>query len=104
MWMHLPGRTLNYPIAKLQLFDIPFRDTSGNRPGVKSMWKDARGISLRESTKAYPPIADFCRDAKSIGPLASFGGERFLGRRALCRGLNSTSKCARARDAACAPV
>jgi menaquinone-9 beta-reductase len=27
---------------------------------------------IRESAKGYPPIADYCADAKSIGPLASF--------------------------------
>jgi 2-polyprenyl-6-methoxyphenol hydroxylase-like FAD-dependent oxidoreductase len=27
---------------------------------------------IRESAKGYPPIADYCADAKSVGPLASF--------------------------------
>jgi 2-polyprenyl-6-methoxyphenol hydroxylase-like FAD-dependent oxidoreductase len=27
---------------------------------------------IRESARAYPPMADYCADAKSIGPLASF--------------------------------
>jgi 2-polyprenyl-6-methoxyphenol hydroxylase-like FAD-dependent oxidoreductase len=27
---------------------------------------------VRESAKGYPPMADYCADAKSIGPLASF--------------------------------
>ena len=27
---------------------------------------------VRESAKAFPPIADYCADAKAIGPLASF--------------------------------
>jgi len=30
------------------------------------------GLFVRESAKTYPPIADCCADAKSIGPLASF--------------------------------
>ena len=29
-------------------------------------------LFLRESAKAYPPMADFCAGAKSAGPLASF--------------------------------
>jgi 2-polyprenyl-6-methoxyphenol hydroxylase-like FAD-dependent oxidoreductase len=29
-------------------------------------------LFVRESAKAYAPIADYCADAKSIGPLASF--------------------------------
>jgi 2-polyprenyl-6-methoxyphenol hydroxylase-like FAD-dependent oxidoreductase len=29
-------------------------------------------LFVRESAKGYPPIADYCADAKSIGPLASF--------------------------------
>jgi 2-polyprenyl-6-methoxyphenol hydroxylase-like FAD-dependent oxidoreductase len=29
-------------------------------------------LFVRESAKGYPPIADYCADARSIGPLASF--------------------------------
>jgi menaquinone-9 beta-reductase len=29
-------------------------------------------LFVRESAKGYPPIADYCADAKSVGPLASF--------------------------------
>jgi 2-polyprenyl-6-methoxyphenol hydroxylase-like FAD-dependent oxidoreductase len=29
-------------------------------------------LFIRESAKAYPPMGDFCADAKSVGPLATF--------------------------------
>ena len=42
--------------------------TMGHRLQGKSMLD----LFLREAAKGYAPIADYCADAKSIGPLASF--------------------------------
>jgi 2-polyprenyl-6-methoxyphenol hydroxylase-like FAD-dependent oxidoreductase len=42
--------------------------TTGDRLQGESMLP----LFVSESAKAYPPIADYCVDAKSIGPLASF--------------------------------
>jgi menaquinone-9 beta-reductase len=42
--------------------------TMGYRLQGESMLR----LFIRESAKGYPPIADYCADAKSIGPLASF--------------------------------
>jgi len=44
--------------------------TMGYRPQGESMLN--LFIFIRESAKAYAPIADYCAEAKSIGPLASF--------------------------------
>lgn len=42
--------------------------TSGYRLQGESML----GLFIRESANGYAPMADYCADAKSIGPLASF--------------------------------
>ena len=47
---------------------LTYPKTAGYRLQGDSMFE----MFLRESAKAYPPMADFCAGAKSIGPLASF--------------------------------
>ena len=40
--------------------------------GYRLQGESMLGLFVRESARAYPPIADYCAGAKSIGPLASF--------------------------------
>lgn len=40
--------------------------------GYRLQGESMLDLFIRESSKGYPPMADFCADAKSIGPLASF--------------------------------
>jgi menaquinone-9 beta-reductase len=40
--------------------------------GYRLQGESMLSLFIRESAKAYAPIADYCADAKSIGPLASF--------------------------------
>ena len=40
--------------------------------GYRLQGESMLSLFVRESAKAYPPIADYCADGKSIGPLASF--------------------------------
>ena len=40
--------------------------------GYRLQGESMLGQFVRESAKSYPPMADYCADAKSIGPLASF--------------------------------
>jgi 2-polyprenyl-6-methoxyphenol hydroxylase-like FAD-dependent oxidoreductase len=40
--------------------------------GYRLQGESMLSLFVRESAKAYAPIADYCADAKSIGPLASF--------------------------------
>jgi len=40
--------------------------------GYRLQGEPTLSLFVRESAKGYPPIADYCADAKSIGPLASF--------------------------------
>jgi len=40
--------------------------------GPRLQGESMLGPFIRESAKGYPPMADFCADARSIGPLASF--------------------------------
>jgi 2-polyprenyl-6-methoxyphenol hydroxylase-like FAD-dependent oxidoreductase len=40
--------------------------------GYRLQGESMLSLFIRESAKGYPPIADYCADAKSIGPLASF--------------------------------
>lgn len=40
--------------------------------GYRLQGESMLDLFIRESAKGYPPIADFCADAKSVGPLASF--------------------------------
>jgi 2-polyprenyl-6-methoxyphenol hydroxylase-like FAD-dependent oxidoreductase len=47
---------------------LTYPKTMGYRLQGESMFD----LFIRESGKAYPPMADFCADAKSAGPLASF--------------------------------
>jgi len=50
---------------------LTYPKTMGYRLQSDSMLK----LFIRESAKGYPPIADYCADAKSIGPLASFDAD-----------------------------
>jgi menaquinone-9 beta-reductase len=47
---------------------LTYPKTMGYRLQGESMFERF----IRESAKAYPPMADFCADAKRVGPLASF--------------------------------
>jgi menaquinone-9 beta-reductase len=47
---------------------LTYPKTMGYRLQGESMFD----LFIRESAKAYPPMADFCVGAKSAGPLASF--------------------------------
>ncbi|HXY51803.1 MAG TPA: NAD(P)/FAD-dependent oxidoreductase [Terriglobales bacterium] len=40
--------------------------------GYRLQGESMLNLFIRESAKAYAPMADYCADAKSIGPLASF--------------------------------
>ena len=40
--------------------------------GYRLQGESMLSLFIRESAKGYPPIADCCADAKSVGPLASF--------------------------------
>ena len=40
--------------------------------GYRLQGESMLGLFVRESAKGYPPMADYCADAKSVGPLASF--------------------------------
>jgi menaquinone-9 beta-reductase len=40
--------------------------------GYRIQGESMLGLFVSESAKAYPPIADYCAEAKCIGPLASF--------------------------------
>jgi len=40
--------------------------------GYRLQGEPMLSLFVREAAKAYPPIADYCADAKSAGPLASF--------------------------------
>src|SRR3984957_6094131 len=40
--------------------------------GPRLQGESMLGLFVRESAKGYAPMADYCADAKSIGPLASF--------------------------------
>jgi 2-polyprenyl-6-methoxyphenol hydroxylase-like FAD-dependent oxidoreductase len=40
--------------------------------GYRLQGESMLGLFVREAAKSYVPIADYCADAKSIGPLASF--------------------------------
>lgn len=40
--------------------------------GTRIQGEGMLDLFIREAAKGYPPMADFCADAKSVGPLASF--------------------------------
>jgi menaquinone-9 beta-reductase len=40
--------------------------------GYRLQGESMLSLFVREAAKGYPPMADYCADAKSIGPLASF--------------------------------
>jgi menaquinone-9 beta-reductase len=40
--------------------------------GYRLQGESMLNLFIRDSAKGYPPMADYCSDAKSIGPLASF--------------------------------
>lgn len=42
------------------------------KAGYRLQGESMLGAFVRESAKSYPPMADLCADAKSVGPLASF--------------------------------